>query len=66
VLGHRPLDFQGAAHRIDSARKLDQGTVSRGLNDAAVMLRNFGVNQFTAMSLKRREGAFLSTPIRRL
>src|SRR5690242_4147182 len=44
-LGHGLLRLHRAAHRLDDARKLDQHTVPRGLDDAAAMLGDFRPRQ---------------------
>ena len=46
ALGHRALDFDGAAHRIDDALKLDEKPVAGGLDDAAMVLGDLRVAQF--------------------
>ncbi len=56
---HRPLDLDGAAHRIDDARKFHQHAVAGGLDDAPVMLPDFRVDELAAMRLQAVEGAFL-------
>jgi len=37
AFGHLALDLDGAAYRIDDARKFDQQTVASGLDDAAAI-----------------------------
>ena len=37
ALDHRPLDFNGAVHRVDDAAELDNRAVAGALDDAAVM-----------------------------
>ena len=59
ALGHGTLDFHGAAHRIDGARKFDQRTVARRLDDAAAMFGNLGIDEFATARLERCESAFL-------
>ena len=59
LLGHAALDFHGAAHRIDGACKLNQGTVTRGLDDAAAMLRDLGIDDFAPVRLECSKRAFL-------
>src|SRR5262245_21536817 len=44
-LAHAALDFGGAAHRIDRACKLDQCAVALSLDDAAMVLRDLGINK---------------------
>jgi hypothetical protein len=62
TLGHRSLDFQGAAHGIDRAGKLDESAIARRLDDAAPMLRNLRIDDFVPGRLERRESAFLINP----
>ena len=59
VLNHRPLDFDGAAHRIDNTGKLDEQPVAGGLDDAAPMLLDLGIRKVTADRLQSFERAFL-------
>ena len=59
ALGHRPLDLDGAAHRIDDAGKLDEQPVAGGLDDAAPMLLDLGIRQLAPDRLQRGERAFL-------
>src|SRR5207253_7963218 len=49
AVDHRPLNLDGAAHRIDDARKLHQHAVAGGLDNPAVMLPDFGVDKLAAM-----------------
>ena len=57
--GHSALDFHGTAHCVDRARKFDQGTITRGLHDAAAMLGNLRIDEFAPICLERCESAFL-------
>jgi hypothetical protein len=59
AVGHRPLDFAGAAHRVDNAREFRQHAVSGGLDDAAVMLPDLRLDPFTQMRLEAFVRAFL-------
>jgi hypothetical protein len=45
LLGHAALEFNRAAHCIDSAGKLDQHSVARSLDDVAAMRGDCGVNK---------------------
>ena len=56
---HLALHLDRAAHRVDDAGELDQQAVAGGLDDAAAMLGDLGVDQFAAERLQRRERAFL-------
>jgi len=51
--GHSALDFHGTAHCVDRARKFDQGTITRGLHDAAAMLGNLMKAPMSAFGQKR-------------
>src|SRR5271166_6530266 len=53
------LDLDGAAHRIDDAGELGQQAVTRGLDDASVVLGNLGIDEFAAMCLQPGKGALL-------
>jgi hypothetical protein len=64
-LGHRLLDFDRAAHRIDDAGKLDQQTVAGGLDDTTVMLGDFRIEQLAAQRFEAFERAFLVRPLDR-
>jgi hypothetical protein len=57
-LGHRLLHRDGAAHRINDARKLDQHAVAGGLDDAAAMLGYLRVDELMAQCLEAFERAF--------
>jgi len=51
--------FDGAAHRIDDARKLDQHPVASGLEDAAAVLLDLRIAQLAADRFQRGECPFL-------
>ena len=59
ALGHRALHLDRAPHRVDDAGKLYQQPVAGGLDDAAAVLGDLGVDQFAPDRLQRRERAFL-------
>ena len=59
ALGHLALHLDRAAHRIDDAGELDQQAVAGGLDDAAAMLGDLGVDQFAPKRLQRGERALL-------
>jgi hypothetical protein len=59
ALGHGALNFHAATGRVDRARKFDQRTVTRGLDDPAATFRDLEVDQFATASLERCESAFL-------
>ena len=46
---HAALDVDGAAHRVDDADEFHQHPVAGGLDDAAAVLGDLGVDQFLAM-----------------
>jgi hypothetical protein len=56
---HRPLDLDGAAHRIDDARKFHKHAVAGGFDDPPVMLPDLRVDELATMRLQAVEGAFL-------
>src|SRR5262249_15151014 len=62
TLGHSALDLDCAAYRVDDTGELDEDAVARGLDDAAAMLLDFGIDQFAPMALQRGERAFLVDP----
>ena len=62
ALGHRRLPLGRAAHRIDDAGELDQQPVAGGLDDAAVVRGDLGIDQLGAQSLEPRQRAFLVRP----
>src|SRR5450631_63124 len=58
-LDHAALNINGAAHGVDDADKLHQHPVARGLDDAAAVLGDPGVDQFLAMRLELAQRALL-------
>ena len=56
---HGALNFHGAAHCIDSARKFYKRTIARRFDHAATMLGNLGIDEFLPVRLERRERTFL-------
>src|SRR5260370_16606092 len=50
-LGHRLLHCDGAAHRIDDARKFYQHAVAGGLDDATVVLADLRIDDLPAHRL---------------
>jgi hypothetical protein len=58
-LGHARLHLDRAAQGIDDAGKLDQEPVPGGLDDAAMMLVDLGINQLGPNRLEARERVFL-------
>ncbi len=55
ALDHRPLDFNGAVHRVDHAAEFNDTAVARALDDAAVMHRDGRVDQVAAQGPKASE-----------
>ena len=48
ALDHRPLDFNGAVHRVDDAAELDDAAVAGALDDPAVVHGDGRVDQVAA------------------
>ena len=63
--GHLALHLDRAAHRIDDAGELDQQAVAGGLDDAAAMLGDFGVDKFAPQRLQAASVPSSSAPISR-
>src|SRR5262249_57044496 len=57
--GHAALHDQRAAHGVDDARKLDQDAIAGGLDDAAAMIRDGGIDQLQSHGAQSRERALL-------
>ena len=49
ALGHPSLDLDRAADSIDNTGKLDQHVGDRGLDDAPLVVGDFGIDQCLAM-----------------
>jgi hypothetical protein len=45
ALDHRPLDFNGAVHRVDDAPELDDAAVAGALDDAPMVDRDGRIDQ---------------------
>jgi hypothetical protein len=56
--GHAALDFHRAAHGIHSTCEFHQQTVASGLDDAASMRRDCGIEKRLSKRLELRKGAF--------
>src|SRR5262245_22724777 len=56
---HRPLDFDGAIHRIDDAAELDNCTVASAFDDAAMMHGDGRVDQVAPERAQPRQNAVL-------
>jgi hypothetical protein len=61
-LGYRLLHRDRAAHRIDDAGKFHQQAVAGGLDDAAVVLGDFRIEQLAAQRFEAFVRAFLVRP----
>ena len=59
ALDHRPLDFDGAAHRVDDAAELDDCAVAGALDDAAVVNGDGRVDQVAAKRPQPRQNPVL-------
>jgi len=59
TVDHSSLELHGASHRIHHARELGQQAVAGVLHDAAPVLLDLGVNQFTEVGLEPRVRPFL-------
>ena len=66
ALGHCALDFHRAAHRIDSAGELDQHAVAGGLDDAAAVRGDPGIDERLRSTLSCASVRSSSRPISRL
>jgi len=58
----RLLYRDGTAHRVDDAGKFHQHAVAGGLDDAAVMLGDFRIEELAAQRLEAFERALLVRP----
>ena len=54
ALDHRPLDFNGAVHRVDDTPELDNCAIAGALDDTSVVRADRGVDQIAAQSSKTR------------
>src|SRR6266853_877247 len=59
LASHAALNFDGALRCIDGTGKFDQQTVASGLDDAAAMFGDCGVDKRFSESLQLRQRAFL-------
>ena len=62
VLGHRALDRQRTAHRIDDAVEFDQQPVTHGAHDTALVLVDLGVDEIATDGLERGQCALFVDP----
>src|SRR5258705_10716563 len=65
LVSHAALNFDGASRCIDGTGKFDQQTVAGGLDDAAAMFGDCGVDKRSSESLQLRQRAFLVGTIKR-
>ena len=59
ALDHAVLHFDGAAHRVDDAAKLDESAVAGALDDAPVMGGDGGIDQVASQPSEPRQSAIL-------
>jgi hypothetical protein len=62
ALDHRPLDFNGAAHRVDDAPELDDAAVTRALHDAPMVHSDGRIDQVAAERPQSRQNPVLVGP----
>ena len=59
ALDHAALHFDGAAHGVDDAAKLDDGSIARALDHAPVMHGDGRIDHVATERAKPRQGAIL-------
>ena len=59
ALGHSVLHFNGAAHGVHHAAKLDEAAVACALDDATAVRVDGGIDQITAQPSQPRQRALL-------
>ena len=62
ALDHRPLDFNGATHRVDYAPELDNCAVASALDDPSVVHGDDRVDQVAAQRPESRQNPVLIGP----
>ena len=62
VFGHAALDFVGTSDGINHAGKLNESAVAGILDDASVMLSDFGIEKRFSESFQLRQRAFFVDP----
>ena len=62
LLRHAALDFVGASDGIDHAGELNESAVPGILDDASVMLSDFGIEKRLSESFQLRQRAFFVDP----
>ena len=59
ALDHRPLDFNGAVHRVDDTPELDNCAIAGALDDAAVVHGDGRIDQVAAERPQPRQNPVL-------
>ena len=59
ALDHRPLDFNGAVHRVDDTPELDDAAVASALDDAAMMHGDGRIDQVASQRPQPRQNPVL-------
>ena len=62
LLRHAALDFVGASDGIDHTGELNKSAVPGILDDASVMLSDFGIKKSSSKSFQSRQRAFFVDP----
>ena len=62
LFGHAALNFVGAAYGIDDAGELNESAVPGILDDASVMISDFGIKKRLSQSFQLRQRAFFVDP----
>src|SRR5260370_17321475 len=62
LFGHAALDFVGTSHGVDHAGELNESAVPGILDDASVMLGDFGIEKPLSASFQLRHRAFFVYP----
>jgi hypothetical protein len=59
ALDHRPLDFNGAVHRVDDAAELDNCAIAGVLDDAPMVDRDGRIDQVASERPQPRQNPVL-------
>ena len=62
ALDHRPLDFNGAVHRVDDAAELDDAAIAGALDDAAMVHGDSRIDQVASERPQPRQNPVLVGP----
>jgi hypothetical protein len=62
LFGNAALDFVGTSHGVDHAGELNENAVPGILDNASVMLGNFGIEKRLSESFQLRQRAFFVDP----